>query len=146
MYRSRNWICSVSSTRLAAMRPNPIASLHSAFLTSPPPASILAESVKPSQSHAMFWKCTDASSATRKPFANFNAWIDDYSLSTVNYIKSPQPKNEERLAGQGAAILAASLPVAGFSKVCAELPELKKARSKRACRQDAGPTSQSNAV
>src|SRR6266852_2234525 len=141
MYRSRNWICSVSSPRLAAMRPNPIASLHSAFLTSPPPASILAESVKPSQSHAMFWKCTDASSATRKPFANFNAWIDDYSLSTVNYIKSPQPKNEERLAGQGAAILAASQPPGWLSlgPGC-KAQSGQKARSKRACRQDAGPT------
>src|SRR5436190_23788169 len=49
----------------------------------------------------MSWKCTDASSLTRKHAARSSAWINGYSLSALNWIKSTKPKNEERLAGQG---------------------------------------------
>ena len=98
--RSRNWTCSASSSPLAAMRPNHIACLRSAFPTSPPPP-ILLQSVKPSRPHVMSWKCTDASSLTRKHAARSSAWINGYSLSALNWIKSTKPKNEERLAGQG---------------------------------------------
>src|SRR5213596_263473 len=82
------------------MRPNHIACLRSPFPTSPPPP-ILLESVKPWRPRVMSWKCTDASSLTRKHAARSSAWINGYSLSALNWIKSTKPKNEERLAGQG---------------------------------------------
>src|SRR5437016_14370148 len=82
------------------MRPNHIACLRSAFPTSPPPP-ILLQSVKPWRPRVISWKCTDASSLTRKHAARSSAWINGYSLSALNWIKSTKPKNEERLAGQG---------------------------------------------
>ncbi len=40
-----------------------------------------------------------ASFRTKKPAANYNAWTGVFPQSFLNSIDSPQPKNEDRLAG-----------------------------------------------
>jgi site-specific recombinase XerD len=102
--------------------------LPSSPLLAIPPPPMFPESVKPSRPHAISWKCIAASSAIRKPAASFNAWIADSSLSTPNSISSSQPKNEQRLPGQGAAHWAAPTNLAGFS-----------ARIREACQKAGSP-------
>src|SRR6266852_2507679 len=60
---------------------------------------------------AIFWRCIVVSSRTKKPAASYNAWTSASSPSSLNSIDSPQPKNEERLAGQGDQRNRATLPL-----------------------------------
>ena len=48
---------------------------------------------------AISWRCIVARSKTKKPAATYSAWISAFPQSSLNSIDSPQPKNEERLAG-----------------------------------------------
>jgi len=52
-------------------------------LPNSPPPPILLQSVKPWRPRVMSWKCTDASSLTRKHAARSSAWINGYSLSAA---------------------------------------------------------------
>jgi hypothetical protein len=64
------------------------------------PALISPASPEPWRQRAISWKCIAGSLEMRKLASNCNAWTSASSASPLNSIDSPQPRNEERLAGQ----------------------------------------------
>jgi len=49
---------------------------------------------------AICWKCIVASLRTTPQVARYDAWTSAFTLLPWNSVASPQPQNEERLAGQ----------------------------------------------